>query len=355
MRLAIVFPDAESFRHGMAVEAFEHYKCVRKAFSELESVAGRGVTERVMYPRRADEPLPAPIRAAAVLTASVGLYRAYLQTFDVPGQVLVGKGTGLLAAMVCAGSLDLKPALRIAAGGTARRSPRRVSVDVLSVAEGLPLREPKHLAAVVKAMTVGGPWRPAETASQLRRLAADTVLEIGPGDLALQALNGALAEQTVRGALDRPGNQSVLTDTLDQRKLFNPAHLAQRVLGVIAGTPDRVDTPQSRAGVRALHQEVRALSARTEPTHRWDTPEVRGQLRWICDAVVRNHQLKGLPEAELAQTLERLERDTLLPVRRMAGPLASSRRPEIVRELPRRGMPALDQTPISKELDHALV
>lgn len=325
MRLGLLFPDVESFRPGMAVETYEHYAVVRRGYEELDSVVSRGLTRRVLYPARRDTGLAAHERRAAVLTASVGLYCLYRQTFPVPGHVLVGKGVGVLAALVAAGAVTLREALRLATRRGSVR-PRRVARPVVSVADYRPRRHPRELAELIQALAFEQDWPRATAAERLASMRLDALLEIGPGDTGITALASARPETLLLGALDRHGNQARVTDILNERKLFNPDHLAHRVLGILAGTPDRLDQPDSRQRLRELFTAIRRTREHFGgPVSNWRTPEVWAVLRRLSAMITTCFDLKGVPQEERDRLLHHLEGDTLLPVRSLAG-----LRPEVV-------------------------
>ncbi|MEV0648307.1 hypothetical protein AB0I28_23880 [Phytomonospora sp. NPDC050363] len=323
MRLAVLFPDADSFRVGMGMELFEHRTGMWEAVREHDRVMKTSLADVLWYGVTDAGRLDAAARAAAVLTLTVGFYDVYRTRYRIPGHVFAGKGVGYLAALVAAGGLELENALRVVRGERTRRKWfRRIARDVLDVAGAEPTREPAAMRRTVGGLAPGAPLDAGALVRRLAEVRADTVLEMGPGAALTAAIRPMLPDDVVAGALDSADNAHEVLDNLNVGKFFNPMYVAERALGQIAGTKNRRGTPESTEAVNALSRRVRRLvkegGATPEPVatvSRGDAGVIRGAVRcWIENGLAKGHR----PE-EVEASLRRLESECLLPVRRLGG------------------------------------
>ncbi|HEY1176780.1 MAG TPA: hypothetical protein VGF17_11525 [Phytomonospora sp.] len=323
MRLAVLFPDADSFHVGMGLELFEQNDAVWEAVREHDRRLTTVLEDALWYGGPDARELGETERATAVLALGVGFYGAFRERYRVPGHVFVGKGVGYLAALVVAGGLELENALRIVRGERARAKWfRRVARDVFEAAGAAPTRDRASMLRTASGLTPGAPVDAAALVERLGEAGADTVLEIGPGTELADAVRPLLPDGVVLGAFDRPRNAHVVLDNLNIGKYFNPRFLAERVLGEIAGTRDRRGTAESRAAVNDLARRVKRLIAEAglaeDPApvvSRSDAAVIRTLTRCWMD----NGLHKGHTPDEIDAALRALEGELLLPVRRIGG------------------------------------
>lgn len=111
---AYVFPGQGSQTVGMLAEVAEHYPVVEQTFAEASAVLGydlwalvqNGPAEQLNETQRTQP---------ALLTASVALYRVLEQAGVAAPEWMAGHSLGEYSALVCAGALDFKDAVKLVA------------------------------------------------------------------------------------------------------------------------------------------------------------------------------------------------------------------------------------------------
>jgi acyl transferase domain-containing protein len=153
----------------------------------LRRVAGWSLATALKEPSRGED----PARARTALLGLQWALTAWWRSMGVTPQVVVGEGTGELAAACAAGILEFDDALRVAAGGVGRN--RSAAADsVRSKPATLPflssVDRQVHLGPDLGAghwqrcLDDGGEWTTSGAALQQRQV--DVCLEVGPASLA---------------------------------------------------------------------------------------------------------------------------------------------------------------------------
>lgn len=109
---AFVFPGQGSQRVGMLSAAYDQSRPVRDTFAEASAALGYDVWELV---RRGDQDALnlTENTQPVLLTASVALWRAWLDAGGTEPQIMAGHSLGEFSALVCAGSLAFGDAVAL--------------------------------------------------------------------------------------------------------------------------------------------------------------------------------------------------------------------------------------------------
>jgi [acyl-carrier-protein] S-malonyltransferase len=110
--VAFVFPGQGSQSVGMLAELGAHHAIVIEAFSQASEVLGYDLWQLVQRDEEG-QLNQTHITQPALLTASVALWRLWLQQGGVTPSILAGHSLGEYSALVCAGALDFTDAVRL--------------------------------------------------------------------------------------------------------------------------------------------------------------------------------------------------------------------------------------------------
>ncbi|MFD2180440.1 ACP S-malonyltransferase [Veronia pacifica] len=111
-KFAVVFPGQGSQAVGMLADLAEHYDVVKETFAEASDVLGYDLWALVQNGPEAD--LNETHRTQpALLTASVAVWRVWNQQGLEQPSVLAGHSLGEYSALVCAGVIDFKQAVKL--------------------------------------------------------------------------------------------------------------------------------------------------------------------------------------------------------------------------------------------------
>ena len=110
--IAFVFPGQGSQSIGMLAELGAEHLIVIETFAEASEVLGYDLWQLVQH-GEADQLNQTHITQPALLTASVALWRLWLQQGGLMPSVLAGHSLGEYSALVCAGALEFTDAVRL--------------------------------------------------------------------------------------------------------------------------------------------------------------------------------------------------------------------------------------------------
>lgn len=111
-KLALVFPGQGSQSVGMLCDLYAEFATVRDTFAEASEALGYDLWHLVSQGPESD--LNETQRTQpALLTASVALYRVWLEQGGQKADYLAGHSLGEYSALVCAGVLSLKTAVQL--------------------------------------------------------------------------------------------------------------------------------------------------------------------------------------------------------------------------------------------------
>ncbi|NOY66449.1 MAG: ACP S-malonyltransferase [Gammaproteobacteria bacterium] len=114
MSLAIVFPGQGSQSIGMLKSFYDEYEVARQTFQEASDALGYDLWKLVSE-GTAEELNQTEITQPAMLTAGVVCWRIWNENNGAKPVILAGHSLGEYTALVCAGSLDFKDAVRLVA------------------------------------------------------------------------------------------------------------------------------------------------------------------------------------------------------------------------------------------------
>ncbi len=107
---AFMFPGQGSQRSGMLAAAFQQFRSVRDTFAEASTALGYDVWELVQGGDQDALDLTENTQPV-LLTASVALWRAWLDAGGAEPGIMAGHSLGEFSALVCAGSLSFGDAV----------------------------------------------------------------------------------------------------------------------------------------------------------------------------------------------------------------------------------------------------
>lgn len=110
--LAFVFPGQGSQKVGMLAAAHEQYAAVRDTFLEASEALGYDMWELIQKGEQ-DALNLTETTQPVLLSASVALWRAWVEQGGPKPQVMAGHSLGEFSALVCAGSLRFADAVRL--------------------------------------------------------------------------------------------------------------------------------------------------------------------------------------------------------------------------------------------------
>jgi [acyl-carrier-protein] S-malonyltransferase len=110
--IAFVFPGQGSQSIGMLAELGAKHPIVIEAFAQASEVLGYDLWQLVQHDEEG-QLNQTHITQPALLTASVALWRLWLQQGGLMPSVLAGHSLGEYSALVCAGALDFTDAVRL--------------------------------------------------------------------------------------------------------------------------------------------------------------------------------------------------------------------------------------------------
>jgi [acyl-carrier-protein] S-malonyltransferase len=110
--LAFVFPGQGSQKIGMLLELAEQHGIVRDTFAEASEVLGYDLWDLVQNGTQEDITLTERTQPL-LLTASVAVWRVWQQEGGAQPTLMAGHSLGEWSALVCAGVVDFKDAVRL--------------------------------------------------------------------------------------------------------------------------------------------------------------------------------------------------------------------------------------------------
>jgi [acyl-carrier-protein] S-malonyltransferase len=110
--LAFVFPGQGSQKIGMLAELSEQYSIVGETFTEASEVLGYDLWDLVQNGSQEDITLTERTQPL-LLTASVAVWRVWLQEGGAQPSLMAGHSLGEWSALVCAGVVEFKDAVRL--------------------------------------------------------------------------------------------------------------------------------------------------------------------------------------------------------------------------------------------------
>jgi len=110
--IAFIFPGQGSQRVGMLAAAYEKFSSARDTFAEASQVLGYDVWSLVTNGPQDALNLTATTQPV-LLTCSVALWRAWLQTTEIRPSIMAGHSLGEFSALVCASALDFSDAVNL--------------------------------------------------------------------------------------------------------------------------------------------------------------------------------------------------------------------------------------------------
>ena len=110
--IAFVFPGQGSQSVGMLAELGAEHPIVTETFTQASEVLGYDLWDLVQHDK-GGELSQTHITQPALLTASVALWRLWLNQGGIVPSVLAGHSLGEYSALVCAGALDFSDAVRL--------------------------------------------------------------------------------------------------------------------------------------------------------------------------------------------------------------------------------------------------
>lgn len=110
--LAFVFPGQGSQKVGMLEAAHGEFPAVRDTFAEASEALGYDVWPLVQSGPQESLNLTATTQPV-LLTCSVALWRAWLDSSDIRPAIMAGHSLGEFSALVCAGALEFTDAVQL--------------------------------------------------------------------------------------------------------------------------------------------------------------------------------------------------------------------------------------------------
>ncbi|CAH9057942.1 Malonyl CoA-acyl carrier protein transacylase [Pseudoalteromonas sp. CIP111854] len=111
-RIALLFPGQGSQAVGMLSELLESSKVVKHTFAEASAALGYDLASMVLQGPE-DELNQTHRTQPALLTASVAIYRYWLESNQGKDVIMAGHSLGEYSALVCAGVLPLSEAVKL--------------------------------------------------------------------------------------------------------------------------------------------------------------------------------------------------------------------------------------------------
>ncbi|MGH1440824.1 MAG: ACP S-malonyltransferase [Cellvibrionaceae bacterium] len=111
-KLAFIFPGQGSQKVGMLAELAKEYAVIEETFTEASEVLGYDLWALVQAGPQEELNLTERTQPM-LLTASVALWRAWQQKNGVQPELMAGHSLGEWSALVCAGVVDFKAAVKL--------------------------------------------------------------------------------------------------------------------------------------------------------------------------------------------------------------------------------------------------
>lgn len=112
MKFAIVFPGQGSQYVGMGKEYYENYSIAREIFEQANKVLGFDLKE-LCFNGELEELSLTQNAQPAILTVSYIAFKVFMEKHQIVPKYFVGHSLGEYTALVCAGAIDFKHAVKI--------------------------------------------------------------------------------------------------------------------------------------------------------------------------------------------------------------------------------------------------
>jgi len=337
LQLFVLFPNECSFYRKMCVEIFETDSEYEKVFKQGKKAAKIDFCDTLFY-ENVSYQWDEKSKRIAVLLTSVALYKTWYRIFGYTQHVLMGYGTGYLAALVCEGVLSLDSAIRMLRGAR----PSKFSIKFLPgksesiTSRGYASTKQKVQEKIIDAIGITEPI--SNDLLDLSLKNSDILMEIGPDNKLVSSANNV--NEKMYSYFDKKNDCNYVLENVQYKKMFNIDYCVLRFLGMAASTKNYNEDNNADAGIIKLYEELKRIANKVRanglgqtvipfpdtmpngimgPPAKKDTNQMENVLtdddyRKALTYMHTIFVLKKVPDTEVAVRLKTLEIETLIPV-----------------------------------------
>ena len=253
MKTALLFPGQGSQRVGMGRDLAHRYEAARRVYEEADDALGFAIS-RLCWEGPEDELTLTQHTQPAILTTSIAVLRAIQSERDVAFEVVAGHSLGEWSALVAAGALSLRDAVRLThLRGRFMQEAVPAGQGAMAALMGLDLAATKSLCA--EASAPGEPVEPANLngGGQIVISGAAPAVE-----RAIAAAKGKGAKRAVKLAVSAPFHCSLMQPAAEQlAAALADVQVAAPSVPVVTNVEARENRDPARV-VRLLVEQVTA-------------------------------------------------------------------------------------------------
>lgn len=316
MVLAISFPDQDSFYERMGVELYENYPEVIPIYKRCKRICGIDLVQTLIYENK-EQDWDEESRKIAVMVSSVVMFAKWKNLYQIEPDYYMGRGIGLLAALVCDKVISLASAIHLIQGRKINRYfIKKNNTPILS------LRGNKLLSGIEDIREELEVYRKNTESygsyeESIKQLGIEQVLDIGPGNVTAINLYKRLPDIIV-GYIDKSFDTNYILEHFQYRKNHSRYYCVSRILGIITSTKNGNSSQDTYAeNVVEAYLLVKEVVDKANMALYQGKPVIISDEDYSkCLEMLKvNFRYKQTAKAEVTERLRLLEGETLLSFR----------------------------------------
>ncbi len=315
MKVAVVFPNEDSFYRKMGMEIYENFEEMKVVFSECEKLTGLNLADALIY-ENSEHDWDELSKKIAVMAVGVGYYQVFQKTYGIEPQLFIGQGIGYLTALVCMNVISLRTAIKILNDKKCSEVfVKDPLCDIISISGNGATKLKKEICEEMY-LCANRPVNIKEYPFWITKYNLDVLLEIGPNNILVQQIQNEKNEITY-GYLDTIVSHNHVLDNFIDKKYNNTIYGIMRILGIIFSTQNLNTTTENYDEILEAYNYAKSI------VDKFNFAKIKNEEITITEEEYKNcikclksnFIYKNTPKQEIEKRIKMLESETLLQLK----------------------------------------